>query len=67
MKDTGSPDPLLDDLAALLEAAAAEPARVEYLKAQLRAQLARRQAVAAPRSEPAEDAEDEDLWNNLPL
>ena len=66
MKDTAAHDPLVDDLGALLDAAAADPERVDTYKAQLRARLAGR-PVAVPKAEPHAEADDEDLWNNLPL
>jgi hypothetical protein len=67
MKDIATPDPLVDDLGALLDAAAADPARVHALKAQLQARLARRPVGVVPTPDAVEDADDEDLWNNLPL
>jgi hypothetical protein len=67
MKDIAATDPLVDDLGALLDAAAADPARVSALKAQLQARLAGRPVGIVPAPDAVEDADDEDLWNNLPL
>lgn len=64
MKDLSAPDALVDDLAALLDAALADPARAAAAKATVRTRLARADSVA---TDPHGDAEAEDLWDNVPL
>jgi hypothetical protein len=68
LKDTFAPDPLIDDIAALIDEALAHPARAGLVKAQVRQRLAERSAAPPPRVEDDAAAEDaEDLWDNLPL
>lgn len=67
MNDLAPHDPLVDDIAALLEAAAADPARLDVLKQEARAQLGHR--TAAPPVPPRETvaSDDDDLWDNVPI
>lgn len=58
-------NPLVDDIAALLEAAAADPTRLDVLKEEARAQLVERTDHHPPRDPSASD--DDDLWDNVPI
>jgi hypothetical protein len=62
MRDLSAADMFADDLAALLDAALADPARAPRVRAAMRARLA-----AMPPNPVEDDAEAEDLWDNVPL
>ena len=67
MKNMSPYDPLVDDIGALLEAAAADPARLEVLKAEARQQLTQRATRPDAQPEETVETDDEDLWNNVPI
>ncbi len=67
MSNTGSVEALPDELAPRLKRAANEPAPGKTVKAQMRAQPARRGAAAGACPVLTETPEEEDLWNNLPI
>ncbi len=62
MRDLSAADMFADDIATLLDAALADPARAPRVRAAMRARL------AATDPNPVEDdAEADDLWDNVPL
>ena len=66
MKDTFTSDPLIEDIAALIDEAIADPASAGAVKARVRARLA--SGTIRPVTPDAQDGFDgEDLWDNLPL
>jgi hypothetical protein len=55
-------DLLIDDVGTLIDEAIADPTQVDAVKAQIRARLAP-VSIAPPHAE----AEEEELWDNLPV
>jgi hypothetical protein len=53
---------LIDDVATLIDEAIADPTQVDVVKAQIRARLA-----PAPLGPAPAEAEEEELWDNLPI
>ena len=67
MKDLATTDPLIEDLAALIDEALEHPSRAASVKARVRARLGRSPAVAVPVAPDPTEADAEDFWDNVPL
>jgi hypothetical protein len=68
MKDISGFDPLVDDIAILIDTAVADPARADEIKRQIMTRVALRTGLPAQTSDTVTDADDgEDLWDNVPL
>jgi hypothetical protein len=64
MRDLSAAEHFVDDFAAFLDTALADPARAPRVRAAMRARLAAPEPDAAPADD---DADAEDLWDNVPL
>jgi hypothetical protein len=62
MRDLPATDPLVDDIASLIDEALTDPARADLVQAAMRTRLAR-----LPPAAEADDPDAEDLWDNVPL
>jgi hypothetical protein len=62
VRDLTASDMFADDIAALLDAALADPAQAPRVRAAMRSRLA-----AASPTMVEDDADAEDLWDNVPL
>jgi hypothetical protein len=62
MRDLTASDMLAEDIGALLDAALADPARAAQVRVAMRARVA-----AFPPNSVEDDAEADDLWDNVPL
>lgn len=68
MKDTSGFDPLVEDIAILIDTAVADPARADEIKRQIMVRVALRNGGPAQTPDMVADADDaEDLWDNVPL
>jgi ribosomal protein L1 len=67
MKDISSRDPLVDDIAVLIDTAVADPDRAEDVKRQIALRLALRNAGPHPSEDTSTEDEDEAFWDNVPL
>lgn len=68
MRDLSATDPLFDELEALIDEALEDPARAPAVKARIKARLGGANRGAAPLPHrPSTDADDEDLWDNIPF
>ena len=68
MRDLATTDPLIEDLAMLIDEALENPSRAASVKARIRARLGRTAAGPAPEGPgDAADADVEDFWDNVPL
>ena len=66
MRDLATTDPLIEDLAMLIDEALENPSRVASVKARIKARLGRPEAEPAATRDSA-DADVEDFWDNVPL
>jgi hypothetical protein len=67
VKDLATTDPLIEDLAALIDEALENPSRAASVKARVRARLGRSPIAAAPVARDPAEADAEDFWDNVPL
>jgi hypothetical protein len=63
MKDLSTADLMVGDIGMLLDRALADPARAPIVRAAMRARLAR----AAAEEPLGDEADAEDLWDNVPV
>lgn len=63
MKDLSAADLLVGEIASALDAALADPARAPLVKAAMRARLSQKTDAEAAH----DDADAEDLWENVPV
>lgn len=63
MRDLTATDLLIDDIATLLDAALADPARAAHVRVAMRARL----AASGPVGEADDEDAADDLWDNVPL
>jgi hypothetical protein len=63
MRDLSADEMLADDIVTLLDAALADPSRAPRVRAAMRARLAASEAVV----EADDEADADDLWENVPL
>jgi hypothetical protein len=68
VRDLATTDPLIEDLALLIDEARENPTRAASVKARIRARIGRSAAEAAPEAPGATaEADVEDFWDNVPL
>ncbi len=68
VRDLATTDPLIEDLAMLIDEAREHPSRAAAVKARIKARLGRSDAQATPeRPGDAAEADVEDFWDNVPL
>jgi hypothetical protein len=66
MRDLSATDPLVDDIATMIDEALADPSRAALVRAAIRTRLDRAADIAGSGPD-GEAADDEDLWDNVPL
>jgi hypothetical protein len=65
VRDLSATDPLIDDIEALIDESLDDPSRAALVKARIRARLGRPAQAGTPGA--LAEADDEDLWDNVPF
>ncbi len=66
MKDIVTIDPMIDDIAAMIDEALARPEHADAVKRKIRERLSRR-SPNVDLNDPAEEESVEEFWENVPI
>jgi hypothetical protein len=66
LKDIVTIDPMIDDIAAMIDEALAQPEHADAVKRKIRERLARRSS-SADLTDPSDEESVEEFWENVPI